>query len=186
MCWQTMDRAIAVADLQMGHVPPEWIALREKIAHEAVERGFNRDLGAFTTAYDTPELDAAALHVGLSGMLPAHDPRFRSTVEAVERSLREGATVRRYKFDDGLPGREGGFHICAGWLAECYAMLGRRADAAAMLDSICGMAGPLGLLPEQYDAVSGTGLGNHVQAYSHLAVINTAIRLAAPTGGAGS
>lgn len=177
MCWQTMDRAITVADIHLGSVPDGWAALREAIKAEVLEKGFDAEVGAFTTAYGVPLLDAAVLHVCLSGMLPPDDPRVVSTVEAVERGLREGPTVYRYRFDDGLPGVEGGFHICAGWLAECYAMMGRRERAMELLDGIGSLAGPLGLLPEQYDPVGGRSLGNHAQAYSHLAVINAAVRM---------
>jgi GH15 family glucan-1,4-alpha-glucosidase len=178
MCWQTMDRAIAVAEQHLGRVPPQWNEVRDRIAREVLERGFNADLGAFTVAYDLAELDAAALNIGLSGLLAPDDPRFVSTVEKVEGALREGPTVYRYRFDDGFPGREGGFHLCAGWLAECCVLLGRTADAAALLDEVCALAGPLGLLSEQHDPRSGSALGNHPQAYSHLAVINAAVRLA--------
>ena len=99
-------------------------------------------------------------------------------MEKVEKGLREGPTVYRYRFEDGLPGREGGFHLCAGWLAESYVLLGRTGEAAALLDEICALAGPLGLMSEQHDPSSGAALGNHPQAYSHLGVINAAVRLA--------
>jgi GH15 family glucan-1,4-alpha-glucosidase len=77
-------------------------------------------------------LDAAALQVGLSGLLPADDERFAAPVEAVELRLREGPTVYRYRSDDGLPGSEGGFHLCALWLAHAYALVGRQSDAHAL------------------------------------------------------
>jgi GH15 family glucan-1,4-alpha-glucosidase len=100
-------------------------------------------------------------------------------VEAVDSALREGPTVYRYHFDDGLPGREGGFHLCTGWLIESLALLGRTQEADQLLDALARLAGPLGLMSEQHDPATGLALGNHVQAYSHLALINAVVRLSA-------
>ena len=97
---------------------------------------------AFTAAYDGVDLDAAALQIGLCGLLPADDERFAATVEAIELRLREGPTVYRYRSDDGLPGSEGGFHLCALWLAHAYALVGRQSDAQALFDQVVELAGP--------------------------------------------
>ena len=91
--------------------------------------------------------------------------------------LRSGPIVYRYHWDDGLPGREGGFHICSAWLIEAYLRTGRRSDAEELFDQMIGCAGPTGLLPEQYDPMTERGLGNHPQAYSHLGLINCALLL---------
>jgi trehalose 6-phosphate phosphatase len=143
-----------------------------------LSKGWYEPSRAFTAAYDLPDIDAAALAVGLTGMVAPDDPRFIATVEAVERTLRDGPTVYRYRNEDGLPGSEGGFHICAGWLLESYILIGRRDDAMALFNDLAALAGPTGLLCEQYDPQSKRGLGNHPQAYSHLALINAAVRLA--------
>lgn len=181
MCWQTMDRAIATADQHQGRIPPGWPELRAKIAADVLGRGYSETARAFTTAYDSEDLDAAALHVGLSGLLPPSDPRFIGTVERITEFLLEGSTVFRYRYDDGLPGREGGFHICTGWLIESLCLLGRREEALGLFQRLQAAAGPLGLMAEQHDPALGRGLGNYPQAYSHLAVINAAVRLAAVT-----
>src|SRR5690606_19975686 len=123
------------------------------------------------------DLDAAALMLGTCGLVECNDPRFRSTVEAIERELREGPTVYRYRSDDGLPGREGGFHILAAWLVEAYLAVGRKDDAHELFESMCKLAGPTGLLSEQYDPELGLALGNHPQAYSHLGLIDAALAL---------
>jgi GH15 family glucan-1,4-alpha-glucosidase len=185
MCWQTMDRAITIADQHQGRIPPGWTELRARIAADVLSRGYSETARAFTTAYDCEDLDAAALHVGLSGLLNADDPRFVSTVDRIAEGLLEGPTVYRYRFDDGLPGREGGFHICTGWLIEALCMLGRPDEALALFNSLCATAGPLGLFAEQHDSVASRALGNFPQAYSHLAVINAAIRLTELTSKAG-
>ena len=100
-----------------------------------------------------------------------------ATVLAVEAELRRGPAVYRYMWDDGLPGREGGFHICTAWMVEAYLRTGRRADAEELFAQMLDCAGPTGLLPEQYDPEGERGLGNHPQAYSHLGLIRCALLL---------
>jgi hypothetical protein len=174
MCWQTLDRAIALAERFDRPLPPGWLILRDTIAAEVLDRGWNPDVRAFTAAYDGTDLDAASLHVGLSGLLDPSDDRFRATVVAVEETLRSGPTVYRYLRDDGLPGDEGGFHLCTAWLIEAYLRVGRRADAEELFESFVRLAGPTGLLSEEYDPVAERSLGNHPQAYSHLGLIRCA------------
>jgi GH15 family glucan-1,4-alpha-glucosidase len=177
MCWLTIDRGIAVA-AYTGRQRPEWAALRDQISAEVLDRGWKPELGGFSAAYENSEPDAASLWVGLSGLLPPADPRFVGTVGVVERTLRDGPTVLRYKYDDGLPGTEGGFNLCTSWLIESYALIGRRADAEALFNEYCKLAGPTGMIPEEYDPLQRRALGNHPQAYSHLGLINAALRLA--------
>ncbi|HEX8870223.1 MAG TPA: glycoside hydrolase family 15 protein, partial [Lentzea sp.] len=174
MCWQTLDRAISLATRFRRPLDPSWLTVRATIAAEVLDRGWNPDVGAFTAAYDGCDLDAASLHVGLSGLLDPSDPRFASTVVAVEETLRSGPTVYRYLRDDGLPGDEGGFHLCTTWLVEAYLRVGRRADAEELFESFVRLAGPTGLLSEEYDPVAERSLGNHPQAYSHLGLIRCA------------
>jgi trehalose-phosphatase len=177
MCWLTVDRAIKIAE-EFGDGPePGWPDLRERIGANVLEHGWHETAGAYTVAYGFPEMDAASLWIGLSGLLPNEDPRFLATVLAIEADLRSGPTVYRYRWDDGLPGREGGFHVCAAWMIEAYLRTGRRADAEELFDQMLDCAGPTGLLPEQYDPEAERGLGNHPQAYSHLGLIRCALLL---------
>jgi trehalose 6-phosphate phosphatase len=177
MCWTTVDRALGVAEY-LGRKRPEWPALRDAIAQDVLENGYSQQLGIFTAAYGEQTLDASALSVGLSGLLPPNDPRFINTVNHVDAELRRGPTVFRYRYDDGLPGTEGGFHLCTSWLIESLAMIGRTSDAFKLMDEFVRLAGPTGLYSEEYDPGSGIALGNFPQAYSHLGLINAAIRLA--------
>jgi trehalose-phosphatase len=177
MCWLAVDRALKLARLTGRPEPASWASLADRIAADVLEHGWKPEVRAFTAAFDGVDLDAAALQVGLCGLLPADDERFAATVEAVELRLREGPTVYRYRSDDGLPGSEGGFHLCALWLAQAYALVGRQSDAQALFDQVLELAGPTGLLSEQYDPRSERALGNHPQAYSHLGLIHTALVL---------
>jgi pentatricopeptide repeat protein len=177
MCWLTVDRALYLAQKCDLPVRDDWVELRDAIAGNVLEHGWDPDAGAYTVAYNHPEADAAALWIGLSGLLDNDDPRFLATVLRVEADLRSGPTVYRYHWDDGLPGREGGFHLCTTWLVEAYLRTGRRSDAEELFDQMLDCAGPTGLLPEEYDPEAERGLGNHPQAYSHLGLIRCALLL---------
>jgi GH15 family glucan-1,4-alpha-glucosidase len=177
MCWLTVDRALRLAERRRLTVHGDWVKLRESIAANVLEHGWHDDAGSYTVAYGDAESDAAALWIGLSGLLPEDDPRFLATVLKVEADLRSGPTVYRYRWDDGLPGREGGFHLCTSWLVEAYLRTGRRSDAEELFDQMLYCAGPTGLLPEEYDPETERGLGNHPQAYSHIGLIRCAMLL---------
>lgn len=174
MCWVTLDRALRTA-ARHGRAPePSWESTAAMIRDEVLREGWDDTAASYTVAYDSPDLDAAVLHIGLSGLLDVNDQRFLDTVTAVERELRVGPTVFRYRYDDGLPGLEGGFHICTTWLIEAYVAVGRLEEAWDLFDQLVNLFGPTGLLPEEYDPGTETHLGNHPQAYSHLGFIRCA------------
>lgn len=177
MCWFAVDRGLTVATQAMGKSRPGWEELHREIADDILSNGVDVRRGCFTAAYGESVLDAAALWVGLSGLVPARDPRFVATVEAIERELLSGPAVYRYLVDDGLPGREGAWLICATWLVESLALIGRVDDAKALLARVASLAGPTGLMAEEYDPRYGIALGNFPQAYSHLGFINAVLRL---------
>jgi GH15 family glucan-1,4-alpha-glucosidase len=179
MCWLTVDRALLVQELRGERRNPEWVELRDCIASNVLEHGWHESAGAYSVAYGDEEIDASSLWIGLSGLVADDDPRFLATVLKVESELRSGAVVYRYRWDDGLPGTEGGFHICTAWLIEAYLRTGRRGDAEELFQQMLETAGPTGLLPEQYDPFTERGLGNHPQAYSHLGLIRCATALSA-------
>jgi len=174
MCWVTIDRALRLAETFGREHDPSWPALRDTIASDVLTNGWNEEVGAFTTAYDGTDLDAAALHIGLAGLIDPADERFQATVTAIEAELRSGSTVYRYRRDDGLPGGEGGFHLCAAWMIEAYLLTGRRTEAEELFAQLVDCAGPTGLLPEEYDPIAERSLGNHPQAYSHLGLVRCA------------
>lgn len=174
MCWVTVDRALRIAE-RFDRQPPEtWSRLRDEIASDVLANGYDDEVGAFTVAYGEKDLDAACLFIGLSGLVAPDDPRFISTVDAIERELRVGPTVFRYRYEDGLPGLEGGFHICTTWLIEAFILVGRIDDAWDLFRQLDNLLGPTGLLAEEYDPVAEIHLGNHPQAYSHLGYIRVA------------
>jgi trehalose 6-phosphate phosphatase len=176
MCWQCVDRALKVGEY-LGRRRRDWEALREEIATDVLQHGCNAEGRRVSAWYSDHAPDAAALQIGLSGLLPPEDDRFRNTVEYVERHLHVGPTVYRYSYDDGLPGIEGGFNLCTTWLIEAYALLGRHEEAQQLFEQYVKLVGPTGLMSEEYDPGARQALGNYPQAYSHLGLINAALVL---------
>jgi trehalose 6-phosphate phosphatase len=149
--------------------------LAGQIRDDVLARGWSESCRSFVAAYDGRDLDAAALLTGITGLIAADDPRFLATVEAIQRELRHGPTVYRYRFDDGLPGREGGFHLCTAWLVESLALVGRVEAARSLLDDWVATFGPLNLASEEYCPITHQSLGNFPQAYSHVGLINAVL-----------
>lgn len=177
MCWLAVDGATRLAALLGRSAPEAWPVLARAIRDDVLAHGWNSQVQSLTSAYGDDDLDASVLWAVLSGLLEPSDHRAAATVAAIELGLRQGPTVYRYRVDDGLPGTEGGFHLCALWLLQTYVLMGREADARTLWAQLVDLVGPTGLLPEEYDPVSERHLGNHPQAYSHLGLIDAAVLL---------
>ena len=185
MAWVAFDRAVKTVE-QFGTDGPveRWRALRNTIHEEACRFGFNSEIGAFVQSYGSKELDASALLIPLVGFLPVEDARVRSTVEAVRRHLIVDGLVRRYDTDAGidcLPPGEGVFLPCSFWLADNLILLGRRDEARQLFERLMSLRNDVGLLSEEYDVRANRLLGNFPQAFSHVALINTAYHLTSHT-----
>jgi GH15 family glucan-1,4-alpha-glucosidase len=182
MAWVAFDRAVkAVEKSDLDGPVARWRALRDSIHEEVCRNGFNPELGSFTQYYGASHLDASLLLLPLVGFLPAQDPRIIGTVAAIEKHLMFDGLVLRYDSErnpDGLPPGEGMFVACSFWLADNYVLLGRRAEAERLFDRLAGLANDVGLLAEEYDPKARRLLGNFPQAFSHIALVNTAHYLA--------
>jgi GH15 family glucan-1,4-alpha-glucosidase len=184
MAWVAFDRAVRSVEEQGLPGPvDEWRATRDEIHAEVCERGFSTALGSFTQYYGGSELDASLLLIPLVGFLPIDDPRVVGTVDAVERELMHDGLVLRYRTTedgevDGLPKGEGVFLPCSFWLVDCWELLGRHGEAHALYERLLDLRNDLGLLAEEYDPVEERLLGNFPQAFTHLALVNTAFTLA--------
>jgi GH15 family glucan-1,4-alpha-glucosidase len=182
MSWVALDRGIRIAGEHGldGNVAA-WIAAREEVRAQILERGWSEAKGAFIQAYDHPEtLDAALLIVGMVGFLPWNDPRVVSTVRAIQRELTssDGELVFRYRSPDGLEGEEGAFSICTFWLAEALLRIGDRPQAERLFRRMLKHANHVGLYSEEIDPESGEFLGNFPQGFTHLALIHCAVAFA--------
>ena len=181
MCWVAFDRAIKAFEDQGNDGPVEhWREIRERIHADVCERAFHAGRGTFVQSYGSDELDASLLLIPTTGFLPATDPRMRATIEAIQRELTQDGFVLRYRTReslDGLPPGEGVFLACSFWLADCLILLGRHDEARALFERLCRLTNDVGLLAEEYDPKSGRQLGNFPQAFSHVALVNTAMNL---------
>ncbi|HET7440491.1 MAG TPA: glycoside hydrolase family 15 protein [Terriglobales bacterium] len=181
MAWVAFDRSIKDVE-QFGLDGPvhRWRTIRQQIHDEVCRDAFNPEVGAFVQSYGSTELDAAVLLAPLVGFLPPTDARVRSTVEAIERHLMSDGLVRRYNPDrssDGLPGNEGAFLACSFWLADNLVLLGRIDDARRLFERLLSLRNDVGLLSEEYDCNAHRLVGNFPQAFSHIALVNTAHNL---------
>jgi GH15 family glucan-1,4-alpha-glucosidase len=182
MAWVALDRTVRTAE-EFGLPGPldRWRALRADVHREVCERGFNASMGSFVQSYDSTALDASLLLIPLMGFLPPSDPRVRGTVHAIERDLTVNGFVLRYdtlRTADGLPPGEGAFLACSFWLAENLALQSRHDDARALFERLLSVRNDVGLLAEEYDPIGQRQLGNFPQAFSHLALVGTALGFA--------
>jgi len=182
MAWVAFDRAIKSAEAH--NLPGDiarWRTMRARIHADVCANGYNAEMGSFVRIYGTKELDASLLLLPELGFLPPEDPRIRGTIEAVERALTVDGLMLRYdtaKSDDGLPGDEGVFLACSFWLADAYEMIGRHDDAVRLFERLLSLRNDVGLLSEEYEPRTRRQVGNFPQAFSHLALVNTASNLA--------
>jgi GH15 family glucan-1,4-alpha-glucosidase len=182
MAWVAFDRAVrSVEEHDLDGPVDEWRAARDEIHAQVCDRGYDSSLGSFVQSYGSSQLDASLLLVPLVGFLAADDPRVLGTIAAVERELLRDGFVLRYRTHehgvDGLPAGEGVFLPCSFWLVDCYELIGRHEDAHRLFDRLVGLANDVGLLSEEYDPHTGRLVGNFPQAFTHLALVNTAFNV---------
>jgi GH15 family glucan-1,4-alpha-glucosidase len=181
MAWVALDRAVRDAEKYDLHGDLDhWRQVRDTIHATVCEQGFDHDRNAFVQSFGAKDLDASLLLVPLVGFLPQDDPRVLGTVEAIRRELTSDGFVLRYRTEggaDGLPPGEGTFLPCSFWLADCLQMQGRKEEARALFDRLLALRNDLGLLSEEYDPRAGRLVGNFPQAFSHVALIGTAMNL---------
>jgi GH15 family glucan-1,4-alpha-glucosidase len=185
MAWVAFDRAVRAHE-EFGREGPveRWRELRDTIRAEVLERAWSEEKQAYAQSYGSDELDASVLLMPIVGFLDASDERFVSTVEAIRRELTVDGLVLRYRGADdegvdGLPAGEGVFLPCSFWLADVLERQGRHAEARELFERLLDLRNDVGLLSEEYDPVAGRQLGNFPQAFTHLALVGTALQLGA-------
>jgi GH15 family glucan-1,4-alpha-glucosidase len=184
MAWVAFDRGIKDAERDGLEAPLErWRAIRSAIHAEVCAKGFDFASNAFVQSYESPHLDASLLLIPQVGFLPLDDPRVLGTIAAIERELVVEGLVLRYATEtgvDALPAGEGTFLPCSFWLADSYALTGRRQEAEALFERLLALRNDVGLLAEEYDPRTKRMLGNFPQALTHMALVNTARLLSMP------
>ncbi|AUG80363.1 glucoamylase [Kitasatospora sp. MMS16-BH015] len=191
MAWVAVDRTIKLLEQSPADGPLErWRELRDTIHRDVCEKGYDPDRNTFTQYYGGTELDASLLLIPQVGFLPPDDKRVIGTIEAIQRELStEDGFVLRYPTHDedgnnvdGLSGHEGAFLACSFWLADDLAMIGRVQEARELFDKLLSLRNDLGLLAEEWDPRLKRQVGNFPQAFSHVPLIDTALRLTACAG----
>jgi GH15 family glucan-1,4-alpha-glucosidase len=181
MAWVAADRmARSVREYGLPGPAGRWEKLRDQIHHDVVTHAFNAERNTFTQAYGSRALDAALLLIPRVGFLPATDPRVLGTIAAVRRELSDGGLVRRYstsETDDGLKGSEGLFIACSFWLVDALYASGQRRDAIDLFERLVALRNDVGLLSEEWDPAARRQLGNFPQAFSHFALVISALQL---------
>jgi GH15 family glucan-1,4-alpha-glucosidase len=186
MAWVAFDRGIRLCE-EFGREGPveRWRAIRAEIHAQVCREAWSDRLGSFTQSYGSSRLDASLLLLPQVGFLSPDDPRIRGTLEAVRRQLSDEGFLLRYRTEesvDGLPGGEGTFLPCSFWLVDALALDGRHDEAAELFERLLGVRNDVGLLAEEYDPREKRLLGNFPQAFSHVALINSALTLARTAG----
>ncbi|AWL89193.1 glucoamylase [Streptomyces sp. TSRI0445] len=187
MAWVAVDRTIKLVESGDVEGPLErWYELRDDIHRDVCERGYDKERNTFTQSYGSKELDASLLLIPQMGFLPPDDKRVIGTIEAIQRELStEDGFILRYPTEgedagvDGLEGDEGAFLACSFWMADDLAMIGRVDEARQLFEKLLSLRNDLGLLAEEWDSNLQRQVGNFPQAFSHVPLIDTALRLTA-------
>jgi len=186
MVWVAVDRAIRGAEAHKLPAPLErWRALRTRIHDTVCREGFSVERDSFVQYFGGDTLDASLLLLPLVGFLPPEDKRIQGTVRAIGRDLMIDGLVRRYhtsETSDGLTGGEGVFLACSFWYVDNLVLQGQHQEAREMFDRLLALSNDVGLLAEEYEPVGRRQLGNFPQAFSHLALINSALNLDSHAG----
>ena len=175
LCWVAVDRAIKIGEiLRMGINDTKWKQLRAEIFDDIYENGWNEEVQAYTQSYGSKDLDASTLLMEQYGFVDAKDKRFISTVKATKRELCKDGLMYRYKNKDDFGEPTSSFTICTFWLIDSLYKIGEKKEAKDMFDQLLSYSNHLGLFSEDIDFKTKRLLGNFPQAYSHLALIETA------------
>ena len=181
MAWVAADRmARSVREYGLPGPAGRWERLRDRIHHDVMRHGFDAERNTFTQAYGSAALDASLLLIPRVGFLPATDPRVMGTIAAIRHELSDGGLIRRYQTgqtDDGVKGSEGLFIACSFWLVDALHASGQLRDATELFERLLGLRNDVGLLSEEWDPAAQRQLGNTPQAFSHFALVISALQL---------
>ena len=181
MAWVAADRMVkGVRDFHLPGPADRWEDLRDRIHADVMANGFDAERNTFVQSYGRPELDASLLLIPRVGFLPPDDPRVIGTIEAIQRELTHDGFVLRYRVeqsDDGVAGGEGVFLACSFWLVEALLGAGRRREGEELFRRLLALRNDVGLLSEEWGVEEARQLGNTPQAFSHFALIRTALQL---------
>jgi alpha,alpha-trehalase len=178
LCWVAIDRAIKVAGLiNMDYVIADWTKLKNKIENDIHKYAWNEEIGAFGQYYGSADMDAACLLMEPLGFIDATDPRYVATVRETGNQLERNGLMYRYRNRDDFGKPSSSFTICTFWYITALYKTGELKKATQLFNKLISYSNHVGLLSEDIDFETKRLLGNFPQAYSHLALIETAIIL---------
>ena len=181
MCWAACDRLARVAaKLGLAERSGYWLERAEIVRARVLARAWREDVGWFSASFDSTYLDASLLLLADIGLLPAEDPRYVATVEAIGRELKRGDGLFRYVAADDFGVPETSFTICMFWYIDALAAIGRHDEARQLFERVLARRNHLGLLSEDMAFEDGEAWGNFPQAYSHVGLVMAAMRLSRP------
>ena len=181
MCWAACDRLARIAVVLGLPVRASlWHQRAEIIRGNILQHAWSHERQAFVESLGGRDLDASVLLMAEVGFLPPQDPRFVSTVQALEHSLCDGAFMRRYEAEDDFGRPQTAFNVCSFWRVDALARIGRREQAREAFEALLARRNKMGLLSEDLDPATGELWGNFPQTYSMVGIINGAVRLSAP------
>lgn len=178
LCWVAIDRAIKIAKLvNKKDYVKTWSELAETIQADILKNAWNEKIGAFTQSYESDDLDASTLLMESYGFIDAKDPKYISTVKATQKQLARDGLMYRYKNKDDFGTPSSSFTICSFWLINSLYKIGEKEEATKLFDQLLSYSNHVGLFSEDIDFKTKRLLGNFPQAYSHLALIETAMNV---------
>lgn len=181
MCWAACDRLARIAErLGLGERSASWRGRADTVHARIMDEAWDAERGHFVDAFGGHRLDASLLLLADVGFIDARDPKFVATVDAIGRELRRDDALFRYVAPDDFGRPETSFTICTFWYIDALAAIGREDEARAMFERLLGHRNPLGLLSEDLAFEDGEAWGNFPQTYSHVGLINAAMRLSRP------
>ncbi|MCE5332136.1 MAG: glycoside hydrolase family 15 protein [Bacteroidales bacterium] len=179
MSWVAMDRAMKIAQiLHKDDIAHEWIIIADEIKNDVLVNGWNEKLQSFTQTYSTTDMDSSLLLMETYGFISPDDFRFQKTVDAVYRALNYKGLMFRYNNQDDFGVPASAFTICTFWMIRALYVIDRHEEAQGLFNQLLSYSNHLGLFSEDLDFETKVQLGNFPQAYSHLALINTALLFA--------
>jgi GH15 family glucan-1,4-alpha-glucosidase len=184
MAWVAFDRAASSSNMD-AKARAHWKKVADEIHAHVCLHGLDPQRNCFVQSYGSDRMDASLLLLPIVGFLPAKDRRIRNTLREIEKRLRVDGLVLRYETEtgiDALPPGEGAFLACSFWLVDNYLLLGRKNDARRMFERLLRLCNDVGLLAEEYDPRAKRMLGNFPQAFSHVALVNSALNLLHASG----
>ena len=175
MCWVAMDRAVSIARLLYKDVfTKKWLEVADAIKFDVMSKGWKEDIQCFTQTYENNDLDSSLLLLETYGFISADDEKYRKTVEVIYRNLNYKGLMFRYNHPDDFGIPTSAFTICSFWMVRALFVTGRQEEARKLFNELISYSNNLGLFSEDLDFETKSQLGNFPQAYSHLALINTA------------